>query len=315
MSKKLTLEYSIEDIVDFHQSPASAIDKTLRAHEDIQERFPEVEISLLPFARIKSVFTGGRCPKFSQERFLGIAQELNRVKISCMMVLNGGLLLPKDITLNWKDPQMENIKEALDTLANSEVDNAVTLYHDALLDVVDKRYPDLKKTASCIRFVGGKKGEFQTESKNDEYDEYDRTFADKRFSNVVPLNQHTTYEFLQRFKGEAARIMAFLKLHCSGANLYNCYMHYCYTEREQFGVNRDGIVDQQEFVSIKSQIKESLVSPCIGGYLSSRGHDLKDLINMGVNKYKLSSESMAGKTTDFRTPEIEMLLDGISWQK
>jgi len=81
MSKKLTLEYSIEDIVDFHQSPASAIDKTLRAHEDIQERFPEVEISLLPFARIKSVFTGGRCPKFSQERFLGIAQELNRVKI------------------------------------------------------------------------------------------------------------------------------------------------------------------------------------------------------------------------------------------
>jgi len=318
MTKKLTLEYCIEDIADFHVSPSLAVENTLRARDSVQSEFPDIELSLLPYGRIKSIFTGGRNPKFERDKFLRIAKELNGVKIACAVVLNGGLLMPRNMELSWGDPRMEDIKATLDTLAESDVDNAVTIYHDALLDVVHERYPDLKKIASCIRFVGGRKGEFKNEPGDDEYD---KAFADKRFSYIVPLNQHTTYDFLKRFEGDADRIIAFLSSGCCSDDLYQCYHHYCGTERGNLitmpnklrrSCDLFNTPDKDQFAYIKSGVYENSFSSCRCGQLYSRPRDFGKLVQMGVNKYKVPPEESADTTTTFWLKGMNILRELIN---
>ncbi|MBT6048399.1 MAG: hypothetical protein HOG49_16480, partial [Candidatus Scalindua sp.] len=251
----VTFEYCMEGIDDFKKEPQKAVVNALRARDKLQSAYPDIGINMWPYARVKSVLSGGRKAVFDKKQLMEISQRFNRSGTPFILAWNGGIGMQKNLEIDWDSPHFRHVYKLLAHLQGGHPDNAVTLMRDDVLDQVCEAFPYLKKIASCMKFMGGKRGEFSIEPGDDEYD---RAMRDDRLDYIVPANQHSTPEFLHRFRDRIEKLILFLDLKCSRSNMHECLLHMAefeklhHSRRDAWYFDLDDIVPKEDFVSIPS---------------------------------------------------------------
>jgi hypothetical protein len=251
-------------------------------------------IEPIPYEGTTCLFHGGRERDIPPAALARTATLFNQQGIAFMVPLAGGLFLPRDFDPTRMDLQVE--RSILEVLARNSaaygVQNVVTVLRDELLALIRRDYPELRVSASCIRFLGGKQGIFVGE------EEYRRAF--QLFDMVVPLSQHTSFAFLSRFSEHAEKIMAFLSIGCANADLYECYDHYYrvdlrQTPSQQLPITVEDKPHHKEFEFIASSLPvcsptATCRTPNLNAFLSHRPEELRSLVAMGVNHFKIPRE-------------------------
>lgn len=219
------------------------------------------------------------------EAMPALIDSVNAAGIPFIYAMNGGLLHSETTQPD------ESERRVLDVLANcasrTGLKNKVVITRNALLPFLRQHYPNLEVVASCIQHLSPREsGSYQVK-----FQEYDY---------VVPLNQHTTYDFLKTFQAHADRLIVFLKLTCGMIDTRFCYSDYLSMEKVPWGT----IVQQLATIPPDTLAPSALTpddSGCNhpGAALISREHDLSGLIGMGVDKFKIS-RAQALLPEDFR---------------
>jgi len=320
---ELSIEYgavdSLIDPIDTCEADIEILaDRVVETVEEVRTGTGNVLLKPIPYESFASWLCGGREAVLTIDKLKQIINVYNRKGISFMVPFNGGLVLPEretiDVIRNSRRYNFE--REVLELLAENtaryDVENQVTVLRDDLLDNIRRHFSNLITVASCIKFVGGREGKFKGQG------EYDEAF--EKYDLVCPLNQHTNYDFLEQYIQNAHQIIAFLQLGCDHPNLHHCYEHYFAMEMigDRKAVTKEeleahpGYIPADEFTSIQSGL--SLMNPedqcidddlplinpedqCIDGELSSREWDLKELIRIGVNKFKVPRRTMFAMNT------------------
>lgn len=298
MENPLTIEFGALDsgLTDVLENDpiGYSCDSAVVSAEMLSSNCPNVDLTFLPYEGTRTVLSGGREPKTSPSDLIYCMDKYNRHGFPFSVPFNGGLRF-RDTSLDVaNDIRFRSVMKILDALSESGakhgVNNHVTIFHDSLLEVVNEKFPDLTTIASCIRFVGGRDGAFSG------VDEYRRAFEE--FDLVVPLNQHTTWEFLQQFRNRVDQMLVFLNLECCQADLRECFDHYCRLERKIAGkckklVDESDSVTPDAFTYINPPeidgVNEHHRSWCHhdNAKLINRD-DALDLIDAGVNKFKVA---------------------------
>lgn len=199
---------------------------------------------------------------------------LNAAGIPFIYAMNGGLLHPEE-TL----PDESEIR-VLDSLSSSGLGsglkNKVVITRHALLPWLRRNHPSLEVVASCVQQVSPRESR-----------PYAGKFQD--YDYVVPLNQHTTCDFLEDLREYAGRLIVFLKLTCGMPDTRFCYSDYLSMEK----VPWDTIVQQLTTLPPGRLLPSGLTAADSGcnsprSALVTREHDLAGLIRMGVCIFKVS---------------------------
>lgn len=253
----------------------------------------QVEVTFLPYEGTRSLMGGGRVDAPTPAQLTAAVQDFNQAGISFMVALNGGRGLPRNAEIDLMSYRLDTERRILDTLAEygavNNVTNHVTVVHDGLWEVIKRDYPSVSTTASCIRFVGGKEGEFKGR------EEYTEAF--NRFDAVVPLNQHTTPQFLAEWKAFATKMMPLLNSKCDIENTMQCLVHYLYLEGARLP---EGLTWTKADSRVQGYV--TLPNPDFGprrgcsekmdGQLWARTSHLTELIRWGVHQFKIGRDPL-----------------------
>jgi len=271
--KRITLDWGYDSLLLYGNSsnPVDVI-------RDIQKRAVDkygIEIYIIPYSGIQSSFSGGRPTDQTLEYFTDKINVLNESSKSFNLVINGGLRFGSQIN----DYDLSTERECMNFLSkNNEiygVENSITITHNTLFKLAKENYPNLKIISSCIQ-------QLDPENLND----YKELFL--KYDYVIPLNQHTSYDILSQFAQFANQMIVFLFLTCSLDNLYRCYLHYQKIETMSSTCSPKEIftVSSEEFNTIPKNMNITKTS-LVGGQLAKRSEDLRKLLDMGVNKFKI----------------------------
>ncbi len=295
MPKPLTIEFGALDAscteIPFRDPIGYGCASAMNSADELVKKCPDIDFTLLPYEGTSSPLSGGRKEWLSSDDLIRTIGLYNAEGYPFAVPFNGGLRFRETTFDVANDPRFETEMKVLHALADSGakygVDNHVTITHDSLLSVVREHFPELTTVASCIRFVGGRRGEFGG------VDEYRRAFED--FDLVVPLNQHTTWQFLSQFRDRVDQMLLFLNMECSRNDQRECYK--CYCGYEEMASGSDELVG----APVPAGDFDCLVSPDIGGLdprlrnqCNNKGaklaerEDIIDLALEGVNKFKIA---------------------------
>jgi len=233
-----------------------------------------IDLEILIYSGVSSPLSGGRPDRVSLQQAAVLARTLNMEGIRFCLAINGGLtlrpLLGQDV-LRQIDPMLDIISSSGQT---HRLRNSVVITHPGLLPHIRSNYPELETIASCI----------QPLYPFAEHD-YQRAFEDYDF--VVPLNQHTTPEFLSQYRNYADRMLVFLTLGCGIPHFAKCYVHYLDIESGYPTHNEASTrVSPKSLEVIPCQLKEPHRG-CDDGALITREEDLLGLLHMGIRKFKI----------------------------
>ncbi|MBT4917028.1 hypothetical protein HN709_04085 [Candidatus Peregrinibacteria bacterium] len=288
---EITLELgAIPDGRDtWHPAAEGGWRENLEKVQDIDRYFGDkIDFRAIPYEGTKSLLSGGRKGRVSPAELIQCIKFYNRSGLPFMVPFNGGLCL-EETPIDISGTRFKTEQLVLEALANSAETtgqtNVVTVLRDELRDFVRKEYPNLRIVGSCIRYVGGRKGEFDGEKRMAE--DLDL------FDEIVPLNQHTVPQFLSKFEDRIDKIIVFLCLGCAcngegEEGFYRCYRHH--VEEELFNQGKEKgtplPISVEEFSFMGSKL-DTLNPMCFAEPLERREEDLRELLDMGVRKFKL----------------------------
>jgi len=248
----------------------------------------QIDVKAIPYEGTKSLLSGGRKGRVAYPELIQCMRFYNREGLPFMVPFNGGLCLEEGL-IDVSEARFKTEQIVLEALANSAEKsgqiNVVTVLRDELREFVRKEYPNLRIVGSCLRYIGGRKGEFDGEKRMTE--DLDL------FDEIVPLNQHTVPQFLSRFQDRIDQIIAFLCLGCAcdgkgEEGFYRCYNHH--VEEEFFNQGRDLDtplpISVEDFDFMGSKL-DTLTPECFAEQLENRPEDLKEILEMGVRKFKI----------------------------
>jgi hypothetical protein len=238
------------------------------------ERDEGIDLEVIVYEGSSSLHRGVRPVSPANEAMPDLIGKLNSAGIPFIFAMNGGLLHP-EATL----PDESELR-VLDFLSSSGcktgLKNKVVITRHALHSYLRRTYPDLEIVASCIQQLSPR-----------ECGPYIDKFRDYDF--VVPLNQHTTFDFLKSLQEHAGRLIVFLKLTCGMVDTRYCYSDYLSMEKIPWEI----IVPQLNTIPSDRLIPSGLAPTDSGcnnprAALITREHDLSGLIRMGVHTFKVS---------------------------
>ena len=266
--------------------------------KEFKSKYPNIKLSL--YDGFFSHFSSGRFSYNDKNQTIKNIEIINHEKIPFVLVMSTGLLFDK-LPLSTMTIEKEVLSFLENNAKKENIWNGVVIGHDDLLDYVKKNNPDLKTICSTIQMIDVNK----FTSYEDKFQKYDL---------VVPLNQHTSYDFLKQFSQYKEKMLLFLNLPCYENNLFKCYEHYSnielkilaghgmipenvkydfddFSSKEQFKI----IFSKDDLVKSKNLISNYCKNiPC--GDISGKSNllylrdDLFQLYSMGVNKFKIPRE-------------------------
>jgi hypothetical protein len=244
----------------------------------------DAEIDLVMYDGMNSEFMGARVtnPPFNTAQIYFDA--LNTHGFPFYIAINGGLTLPDKLDRDFILDEVSQLIVLQESGIKYDVRNGVIVTRHDVAEVIREEFPDLSLVASCI---------YQLDPRNPGYEG-----AFQLFDYVVPMNPHTTYDFLSQFRQYVEQMLVFLNFDCVGPNMYECYKHYARVEmdnRNPEGHERVEVRPKSDFKAAPCQLPSyENRTPCCGSNyrsedaeLINRPVDLIRLIEMGVTKFKV----------------------------
>lgn len=259
----------------------------------IRRQFEDkADLDLVPFERpMGAALKGGRYyPGLGLRSFGMCCERFNRDGYSFMAPLNGGLVTTAPYApIDLESKIFDTDRAALSVLAENSskfgVTNYVTVTRDDVRDFIRKKFPGLKIIASCAKFVGGHADVFKGKR------EYDDAF--EGYDYVTPVNQHSTPEFLDRWRGHVKKIVLLLLTECNGELSRDCFEHYVRSQSVLFnGLYNRSKEFSGDFVKVTDPCflaKTKCAGSLWGSLLTSRIVDLMRLVDFGVDRFKIPS--------------------------
>ncbi len=241
------------------------------------------DLDVITYFGLLSRHGGGRLTGVDYKTLASWFDLLNRKGIPVGIALNGGLTFASDEKLDYEE--LKTLTRLDDNAQYFEVDNLVVVTKDYLRREIRKRFHHLKIVSSCIQHLDP--------VNNGEIETYDRLFRDYDF--VVPLNQHTTYDFLQRFSQHAEKMLALLNLACPKADTFRCYNDYVGVELELAEEVEDRshiagervVIESPDYDGVPSMLPDESLKCFEDGKLIQRPNDVIRLLQMGVRHFKI----------------------------
>lgn len=240
-----------------------------------------ISLNVVLYGGIKSPWSCGRFCNWEFEQFAETANMANKAGASFMVAFNGGLadhLPPGEV-------EISALRHLEANNSRYGIRNKVTVLHDCMFQLSRAYAPSLEVIASTLKHLDPRQDS-----------SYPLLFQKHDF--VVPLNQHTTYEFLSQFREYAAQMVLFLDFGCANSDLHECYLHALeYELMQASGVNnlgagfdaaarKMGVAKGDYPPKTPSQIPAG-EEGCSTGRLYERSYDLTELIRMGCNTFKV----------------------------
>jgi len=287
---ELTIEFGLRDACGKFEG-LRHFPAVLEKMTQIRKQFEsEVDLRLIPFERpLEALLRGGRDAGLSSWNIEGYCRHFNHNGYSFMVPLNGGLTTtPAYVPINFDGRIFDADREVLSTLAKnsseSGIPNYVTVTRDDVRNYIRERFPELKIVASCVKFVGGHKEVFKGEK------EYDDAF--EGYDYVVPLSQHSTPDFLGRYRSHVKKMVLLALTECNGPVSRECFNHYVRSQCAFFNFRHNpsrefsgdfSCINVPSFPEIGSGCAPNLSRSLLG----ARVIDLMDLVKLGVDKFKI----------------------------
>lgn len=271
--KRLVLECGSHSLDGLGAKDTPLVERIHRLQRDAEQE-EGIDLEVILYEGSSGLHRGVRPVSPPNEALPELIGTLNAAGIPFVYAMNGGLL-HDDATL----PD-EGEMRVLDSLSSSGrstgLKNKVVITRHALLPYLRSTYPTLEVIASCIQQISPR-----------DCRPYAVKFQD--YDYVVPLNQHTTYEYLKDLHEHADRLIVFLELTCGMIDARYCYSDYLSMEK----VPWETIVRQLTTVPANALMPTGLAPADSGcnnprAALITREHDLSGLIRMGVNIFKVS---------------------------
>lgn len=271
--KRLVLECGSRSLDGLGAGDAPLVERIHRLQREA-EREERIDLEVIVYEGSSGSHRGVRPVSPANEALPALIGTLNAAGIPFIFAMNGGLLHPEAVL-----PDESEVR-VLDSLASrglgSGLKNKVVITRHALLPWLRRTYPSLEVVASCVQQISPRES---------------RPYAAKLqdYDYVVPLNQHTTYDFLKDLREHAGRLIVFLKLTCGMVDTRYCYSDYLSMEK----VPWETIVRQLTTLPPGLLIPSGLTADDSGcnnprSALITREHDLAGLIRMGVCIFKVS---------------------------
>ena len=240
-------------------------------------------LNVILYEGIGSPWSAGKPCNKDISKFKEMVNIANQAGAAFMLALNGGLI-------DHGEPE-PIITDALRHLEDNNQmfpwGNKVTVMHDRMYDLAKQVAPSLDVIASCIKHLDPN----CSESYSDMFEKFDY---------VVPLNQHTTYEFLSQHREHASDMMLFLNQGCGGADLYECYAHFLQYECMQVLQTTSldgseeymrGIVMPRSQYPVKVPSQVSTGGKCWAWMLYEQPEQLAKLVQMGCTNFKVPRDT------------------------
>lgn len=270
---RLLIECGIDSLAPFSSSQQSCLEERIICVEGIAASHG-IELEVLIYTGMVTRLSGGRPTDFKMRDVESIVHSLNSSGRRMNLAINGGLNSGPDLALK----ALHDLDYVLSMLTESTlthgVKNSVIITHPRLFEYISNEYPDLGTVASCIQALYP-------------FCQYDYGKAFRTYDCVVPLNQHTTPEFLEQYSNYSPKMLVFLTLGCGTSNLAKCFDHYTHIESEYLNSeNAPAQPNNRRFAPLPSQLADKRFN-CDNADLASRERDLACLIRMGVNMFKV----------------------------
>lgn len=256
-------------------------------------QFPDLSISV--YDGVDSFLSGGRHSNNNFDNIKNKIIQSNEHKVPFVLVMSAGLIYDK-LPLDKMTFEPEIFEFLERNGIEKGVNNAIVIGHDDLLKYINQNHPDLTTICSCIQMVDHKK-----------FTSYEDKL--KKYDLVVPLNQHTTFEFLKQYKAFANQFLVFFNLKCANSNLYDCFKDYTGFEIRQ-GITHGTLPEEISYQKnpihndrpeidlleedfnfrniIRSRIYDRAFDFCNSNNdLSNHLDDAIQIYKLGINKYKI----------------------------
>lgn len=280
--------------IDRNEKPSKALSRLSADRDKLLATWGDrFDINLVPYEGTnEDYFRGGRHSPFSADELIEFIKAITSHGFSFMVPFNGGMELNRGDRVDLDREEFKATRRILDCLAEATEAHAVktyaTILRDELLEVVKEKYSKIKTVASCIKFVGGRKGEFRGR------EEYTKAF--EAHDDVTILPQHTTPDFLQNYRQYVGKMVLLATSTCGQTDLYGCYEHYAKSESPynlpDYMIGKPKHVPpRSDFDFIPSQRpEEEGPSPCQNyrNALLERPDDLRYILELGVRKFKFA---------------------------
>lgn len=289
---ELTVEFGLKDACGNFEG-VRHLPTVMERMVQIKRRFEnQVDLDLVPFERpMGAALKGGRhYAGLDSWNFAECCEHFNGNGYSFMTPLNGGLVTTAPYApIDLENKVFDTDREALSVLAENSsrfgVTNYVTVARDDVRDFIREHFSNLGIIASCAKFVGGHAGVFKG---NQEYDD-----AFEGYDYVTPVNQHSTPEFLDQWRGHVKKMVLLLLTECNGALSRDCFEHYVRSQSALFnGLYNRSKEFSGDFVSVADPCflaKAECTRSLWGSLLTSRMVDLMRLVDFGADRFKIPS--------------------------
>jgi len=255
------------------------------AVRDLKQLFADkgISLNLTLYSGISSPWSAGKPCSMDIDKFREMVNIANQAGAAFMLALNGGLI-------DHGEPE-PIVAEALRHLEDNNKmfpwRNKVTVMHDRMYDLAQQVAPSLEVIASCIKQIDPNCSE-----------SYPEMF--ERFDYVVPLNQHTTFEFLSQYREHASDMVLFLNQGCGGADMYECYSHFlqyeCMQVLQTSSLERSEepmkkiVIPRSEYpVKVPSQVPTG--GKCWAWMLYEQPEQLAKLVQIGCTNFKVPRDT------------------------
>ena len=271
--KRLVLECGSRSLDGLGPTDAPLVERIHRLQREAghEER---IDLEVLVYEGSSGRHRGVRPVSPPNEALPELIDTLNAAGIPFVFAMNGGLLHPEE---TLPDESEIRVLDALSTSGlGSGLKNKVVLTRHALLPWLRRTYPTLEVIASCVQQISPRESRPYS-AKLQDYD------------YVVPLNQHTTCDFLEDLREHADRLIVFLKLTCGMVDTRYCYSDYLSMEKvpwetivRQLTALPPGVLTPSGLSGADSGCNNPRAA------LVTREHDLAGLIGMGIRAFKVS---------------------------
>jgi hypothetical protein len=199
--KKLILEVGISDINQFELSEG--------IHVDLIENYSNqisLPLEVIKYCGMRSVLSSGRISNNTSDLIIKEIEKSNLNDRGFIVAFNS-MRLP-DKSLDTLVDEFEVLK-----VLSEHKKNAVVIGNDKLLNFINNKFPSLKTICSSIQFL-------------DYLNFKDYVVKFEKYDLLVPLSQHTTYDFLKKYKNYSNQMLLFLNYTCNNPELFKCFIHY-----------------------------------------------------------------------------------------
>lgn len=271
--RKLTIECGERSLSRFGSGDAPDLVHQIFHLREIAEEH-HVELDVIVYSGLVSPLSGGRPTDRDLESLERLVDCVNPEELPVCVAMNGGLHLDLESGRRLLH-QLDPILSLLDQTGQRwGVTNHVCIMHPALFEHARENYPRLGKIASCIQVFYP-------------FRRHDYAESLREYDHVVPLNQHTTPAFLERYREHCRKLIVFLTLGCGTPDFRKCFRHYTEIESEYpSGGKPNSEFDPSPLPSIPCQLSEEY-RHCDDGALIDRDDDLIGLIRLGIDKFKV----------------------------